>query len=202
MWPGTQRKCLYATLEVNFQVMATVKIISSMKRRNSHLAGASGVCVTFPGSPLMEATAVMDRYMGLRLIRSRQHLISSTVCPSRFPQGAPDPSVKVLLLQNLPLCDGEKELRGCSGLQSCKKTTWGRCSLQFSKVLEDQDFLAHSSDRDEALHFGFSFCLSTCPTLLAPSLVLPRLTSQINYLDHNLVPGSNFILTHAKKYNI
>ena len=153
--------------------MATMKIISSKKRRNSNIAGASGVCVAFAGSPLMEATAGVGRYMGLSLIRSHQHLILGTVWHSAFPQGAPDPSVMVLLPQGLSLFDGGKEQRGCSSLQSCKRTTWERCSLQFSKVLEDHDFIAHSRDCDEALHFGFSFCLWTCPTLFAPQAHLP-----------------------------
>lgn len=74
----------------------------------------------------------------------------------------------------------------------------GRCPLRFSKVLEDQAFTIHSRDLDCAAHFGFFFHLS----LSLSWLLLPRITTQINYLNPRPCPYSDFRRTQTKKFNI
>ena len=77
--------------------------------------------------------------------------------------------------------DGEKDLWKHSSLWSFERMILGGCSLQFSRALGNQASLSHGSDLDHALHFVFSYCLSLA--LLVPTLLLPRIISQINHLD-------------------
>lgn len=96
---------------VNFQIVATMKIISCMKRRNSDTAGASGVCVAFPWPPLTEAMAVVDRCMWV----PPHHVLSAPHLKHSLLQHLlPHQSVKVLMARGKSSFDGEKVLRGCS----------------------------------------------------------------------------------------
>lgn len=99
--------------------------------------------------------------------------------PAPSPRQVQIRSVKDAQRQNS--CDGEKDLWKHSSLWSFERMIWGTCSLQFSRVLGNQACLAHRSDLDHALHFVFSFCLSLA--LLVPTLLFPRIISQINHLD-------------------
>lgn len=120
------------------------------------------------GPPLIEATAAVDSSMGVTSHHALMAPVLSTFCPSTFSQVGTEKCGRVNA-QRQSSFDGENARRW-SSLVSQEDDSSGRCSLQLSKVLEDQSSSARSSsDLHCAFHFGFSFCLLHSPCSLTPT---------------------------------
>ena len=151
---------------VNFQ-LNTGKIGSMTKRRNSNMADNSGARATFPW-PAPDRSHSCSRQLHGSEVPSCtagpcfKHILSQYLLPSRYPEVWKSECPEAIFI-------GQWETRWCSS-PFFQKDDSGRCSLQFSKVLEDQNFTARiPNDLDCAFHFGFSFCCLCCLCSLTPT---------------------------------